>query len=79
MQLDIHGHHSLNLLTLHSIAPTKAITRAPNTPSLREDKPCTPILVLFGGALVEGLAFTEEIPVMEPVRNTGDLEEPLSA
>ena len=51
--------------------------RAPNTPSLCEDEPCTPILVLFGGALAEGLAFTEEIPVMEPVRKTGDAEKPL--
>ena len=71
--------HSLNVLNLHRIAPAKAIIRAPNTPSLREEGPCTPILVLFGGALVEGLAFTEEIPVMEPVRNTDDPEEPLTA
>ena len=55
------------------------MTRAPNTPSLREDEPCTPIFVLFGGALADALFLTDEIPVMEPVRNTGDPEVPLIA
>ena len=55
------------------------MTRAPNTPSLREFEPCTPIFVLFGGALAEALFLTDEIPVMEPVRNTGDLEAPFVA
>ena len=35
--------------------------------------------MLFGGALVGALAFTEEIPAMEPVWNTDNPEEPLIA